>query len=263
MKFMVNEVGLQPSDALDVALGPRMVKILLSLGADPSRFTFFDSDYFLRVSCMRVSDDSCDAENFRRTVNLYPAMGIRVLRGAKLPTRVEQWFDEVSTTMFSVFMRDQGTMHMVRCHQTLQRQFQAAKHAKTARRAALDAVKRAAANTPADDSSTDTDHSRGEARPSSAAFLQTYSGYIKFLPIKLFVSSVKVQSRPTDKSAEMMLAGGLNMADVDTFRQGVATKASRATTVRSKAQKNDLYFLVQRVVDTHEDGICRKVMGYL
>lgn len=263
IKYMVNEVGLKPSDALDVALGPRMVKVLLNLGADAARFTYFESDYFLRRSCMRVADDSRHAENFRRTVNLYPAMGIRVLRGARLPRRVEQWFDTVSATMFSGFMRDYGNVHMILCHQNFKHQVQAAKDAVIARRAARDAARRAAAIEPADDSSTDTDSSQGNMRASSARFLKTYVDYVKFLPVKLFVSDANADVRSAKRATEMMLAGGLSMVDVETFRHGIAAKARRTSTVRSKVQKNDLYLLVQRVVDTHEEGISKQVMQYL
>lgn len=260
MKYMIKDVGLEASDALDVALGPRMVKILLVLGADPSRFTYFDSDYFRRRHCMRVADDSRDAANFRRTVNLYPAMGIRVLKGAKLPTRVQQWFDTVSTTMLSGFLREHGSLLMILCYRTFKRQLQAVKDANIARRVAIE---RAAAITPEDDSSTDTDHSRGDTRPSSAAFLQTYVRYVKFLPIKLFVANANAESRSARRAAEMMLAGGFNMVDVGTFRQGVAMKAKRTTKVRAKVHKDDLYIIVQRVLDTHEHGIYRHVMQYL
>jgi len=120
-KFMVEEVGLPASDALDVAMGPRMVKILLNLGADPGKFTFFNADYFARMSNLQVSDDSWSANSFRRSANLFPALGIRILAGATLPAPLEEWFDRVGQHYLKMFMITEGTVHMKSCYKTAQK----------------------------------------------------------------------------------------------------------------------------------------------
>ncbi|CAM9210616.1 unnamed protein product, partial [Ectocarpus sp. 12 AP-2014] len=59
MRYMVKEVGICPSNALDVACGERNVKGLIALGADAGLFTFFNSDSFReegRIACIRLLD---------------------------------------------------------------------------------------------------------------------------------------------------------------------------------------------------------------
>lgn len=125
VKYMVQNLKLCPSEALDVAAGPRMVKLLLSLGADPGKFTFFKSDYFQRVGSRYVANDGEYAEVFRRSDNLFPAFGLRIVAGAVLPWPLRDWFDDCAQRLSPRFIREHGSKHMETCYAMCKKRFQA------------------------------------------------------------------------------------------------------------------------------------------
>lgn len=245
VKYMVQDLQLCASEALDVAAGPRMVKLLLSLGADASRFTFFDRDYF-----QRIADDRQHAETFRRSENLFPAMGLRVLAGATLPSQLCQWFDYNARKWASKFIREHGSEHMGECYCTCKRQFDA----------------QVVVGSSCDGSDSDDEFGfrcywPTESYPLFAAFLEKYMRYVKYLPIKLYVQSVRSSYAAVDKSVKMFLAAGASADEVDTFDTGARVKKLR-TGVRGKVRKDDLYALVQSLLDLHEDGVSDLVLSF-
>lgn len=245
VKYMVQNLKLCASEALDVAAGPRMVKLLLSLGADASEFTFFKGDCF-----HRVADDRKYSETFRRSENLFPAMGVRVLAGATLPRQLCQWFDYNARKWASKFMREHGSEHMGACYCTCKRQFDAQVVVGSSR----------------DSSDSEDDFGfrcywPAESYPSFAKFLGKYMRYTKYLPIKLYVKSVRMSHAAVDKSVKMILAAGASADEVDTFVTGARVKKLR-TGVRGKVRKDDLYALVQSLLDLHEDGVSDLVLSF-
>lgn len=254
VKYMVQNLKLCASEALDVAAGPRMVKLLLSLGADASTFTFFKGDYF-----QRVADDRKYSETFRRSENLFPAMALRVLAGATLPPQLCQWFDYNARKWASRFIREHGSEHMGECYRTCKRQF--------GPQVAIGGSRDSS------DSEDDFDfrcYWPAESYPSFAAFLVKYMRYTKYLPVVLYVKSVRMSHAAVDKSVRMMLLAGASADEVDTFVTGArfkmkgkwCDKANKASKIKGKVKKNELQALVQSLLDLHEDGVCLLMLSF-
>lgn len=249
VKFMVEDLPLCPSEALDVAAGPRMVKLLLSLGADPGKFTFFKSEFFDRMSFHSVADDSKYAQHFRRSENLFPSLGLRVLAGGVLPTLVREWFDRVTRRWGDKFIREHGSKNMDMCYRSFKSQFHA-----------QDVTELSYGSSDDEDEFEFRSYWPSITRPSFAAFLSKYARYAKYLPIKLYVQSVRSSYAAVDKSVKMILAAGASADEVDTFVTGARVKKLRK--IRGKVRKDDLYALVQSLLDLHEDGVCDLVLTF-
>ena len=265
VKYMVQNRQLCPSEALDVAAGPRMVKLLLSHGADPGKFTFFKTDFFDMISVPDVADDSRYAQPFRRSENLFPALSLRVLAGGVLPPIVREWVDSVAGKWGAKFIREHGSTNMDMCYRTFGSQFQA-----------QDVAERIYDSSDSEDELEHRSYWPPVSRHSFAGFLAKYASYTKYLPIKLYVQSVRSSHLAVDKSVKMMLLAGATAEEVDTFVTGAEVKmqgkgknkaccgrASKAKKIRGKVKKNDLYVLVQSFLDLHEDGVCDLVLCFL
>lgn len=265
MKFMVKEVGIPAGEALDVAAGPRMVRILLNLGADPCNFTYFNSEYFVRMPSFKVADDTAGADTFRRSTNLFPALGIRLLAGATLPPRLEEWFNWVGRYSLNLFMTEEGTPHMTSCYTTALKLTQGAKSRRREALVAVRRVKRAPVVIDVHDSSdSDREQSwRAFPKPSPSAFLSAYANYAKFLPVKLYVFRVREGCRSLAESAKKMRAAGLPSGDVDAFTDSLQFMRSVRCLVKGDVTNNALYATVQRILDIPEDGVCMLVMSFL
>lgn len=98
----------------------------------------------------------------------------------------------------------------------------------------------------------------------------------KYLPIKLYVQSIRSSYAAVAKSVKRMIQAGASVDEVDTFITGAEVKmlngkgkdkalcdrANKASKISGKVKKNELQALVQRLLDTHEDGVCKLVLSF-
>lgn len=97
--------GCDPSDAFDFCISPRMVRILVSLGGNPSTLSFF-KDYMSFVNeDNKISLHEDGEERFREHGKILPAFRERILRGAIFPEPVAAWFDD--NVLYSFGLREE------------------------------------------------------------------------------------------------------------------------------------------------------------
>ncbi len=100
VRFLVRILGpAAASEALDVAFGERKTRLLLSLGADPGRFTFLCDPAFRRDfnRLGNVNGSGCPA-NFSHPENMFCAIVTRVLAGAVPPAHVRRWINRMASS---------------------------------------------------------------------------------------------------------------------------------------------------------------------
>lgn len=89
--------GCDPSNALDFCISPRMVRILVGLGGNPSTLSFF-KDYMLFVNsdnevCLHESGE----ESFREFRKIVLTFQERIVQGGVFPEAVAEWFSSCSS----------------------------------------------------------------------------------------------------------------------------------------------------------------------